>query len=93
MSTPPPPTCRRCGAPADATWVNVTALTDPEPVHRLGESVCPTPGCVDELGSRSVPAPDAAGQLTHEDQVWLRRQRQLVDELGALNRRLIEEAM
>jgi hypothetical protein len=90
VSEPPPPTCRRCGEPADAQWLDITTWGDPEPVYLLGQSVCPMPGCVDEFGSRTVPPPDVPGELTHNDRMWLERQRRLVDELGALNRQLME---
>lgn len=79
VSTPSPPTCPRCGAAADATWVPITTLLDPEPVYMLGEAVCPTPGCVDELGSRNVPAPDGIRQVTDDDMQWIRCNRRLVD--------------
>lgn len=82
--------CRRCDALADAEWCDVTAYGDPEPVYVLARAECPTAGCVDEDGSRAVPPPDVPGQLTHEDQRWLRRQRRVADELGELNRRLME---
>lgn len=83
--------CRRCGALVDdAEWCDVTTYGDPERVYILARAECPTAGCVDADGSRSVPPPDVPGQLTHDDQVWLRRQRRVADELGALNRRLME---
>jgi hypothetical protein len=90
VSEPAPPNCRRCGVLAEATWCEVTMFGDREPQYLLGQSTCVTPGCVDAEGSRYVPLPDVPGQLTHDDQQWLRRQRRLVDELGALNRRLME---
>lgn len=82
--------CRRCGKVAYAEWVEVTTLRDEAPVHILGRSWCPTFGCVDENGSSYVPPPDVPGELTYDDQQWVRRHERLVAELGALHRQLME---
>jgi hypothetical protein len=85
---PEPVFCDRCGAEADAEWVDVSTYSRVD--HVLGRSVCRTPGCVDEDGSPSVPPPDDPGHLTREDHRWIRAQQRLIDEYGRVARVLAD---
>jgi hypothetical protein len=40
-----PPGCDHCGARVDQGWVNVTLISDREPMYMPGKWVCRTPGC------------------------------------------------
>lgn len=80
MSDPPALQCLRCGATTDPERLDITSYGDATPRSIPGYAECPTPGCVDEFGSRYVPPPDVPGQLTYEDQQWLRRHWALITE-------------
>lgn len=80
--------CERCGAIADVVWADVATLDDPGPVLVILRSGCTTPGCVDETGSSAVLPPERPGQLTRDDQLWIRRHRRLAAEYGRADRAL-----
>ncbi|HEY6107632.1 MAG TPA: hypothetical protein VIV56_01895 [Gemmatimonadales bacterium] len=85
-----PVTCERCGSIAEAEWVDVGTMVDVGFVRIMGRSNCTRPGCVDEFGSTAVLPPERPGELTRDDQMWLRRQRFLLHEIGRVSRALSE---
>lgn len=73
---PEPPTCWRCGQPAEVDWAEVTVFGEVEPMVVAARIWCATPGCVDALGRNTV-VPPTPEQLDDE---WLNRYRTLAQE-------------